>query len=235
MYHKIFPENDSTDLTVKTKNFSIQMHYLKKAGYNTITLFQLIEYLNGNFKLPEKPVIITFDDAFSCIIKYAKPILDELDFKAVVFVVVNAIGKKNFWDYGKNVPETKCMDKGELKYLVMSGWEIGSHGLFHKDLTNLSKKELAKEIKKSKEKLENLLKIKITTFCYPYGKYNDEVIKEIKNSDYLCACAVESKNKSVTENPFILRRIYIKSKDSLFTFKRKISNWYLFYRGLRKR
>lgn len=234
MYHKILPEKDFTDLTVPLNKFEKQMHILKEIGFSTILLSELIEALHNNFTLPEKPIIITFDDAFSCIIKYAKPVLDKLNYKAVAFVVVNAIGKNNFWDSGKNVPETKCMDKGELKYLIMSGWEIGSHGISHKNLTELTEKSIKKEVADSKIKLEQLLRIKIHSFAYPYGAYNDLVIKHIEKAGYKSACTVKSDNSSVTENVFRLRRIYVKPSDSFFTFKRKISQWYLFYRGLMK-
>lgn len=235
MYHRILPEKDKTDLTVTVKQFKQQMHYLKNKGFTSISLAELVDFINNKNFSVKKPVVITFDDAFLNIIEYAKPVLDEINYKAVVFVVVNAIDRYNFWDKGKNAGKLKCMSKGELKYLLMSGWEIGSHSLNHYDLTDINLKNLKKEIKTSKEKLENLLRTEIISFCYPYGKYNDEVIEEIKKSGYKCACAVESDNFYVTDNLFKLRRIFVKPGDSLFTFKSKISSLYLFYRSLKRR
>lgn len=235
MYHKILPQRDNTDLTITCDQFKKQMQHLKKSGYNTILLSELIDFIHKKISLPQKSIIITFDDAFSNIIEYAKPVLDDLNFKAVVFVVYNAIDKYNLWDIKKNIEKSNCMSKGELKYLLMSGWEIGSHGLNHLDLTSLTSFQIKNEVKKSKEKLENLLRTGIKSFCYPYGRYNEKIIKEIKKAGYGCACAVESDNFFTTDNLYKLRRIFIKPKDSLFTFKRKISPWYLYYRSLRRR
>lgn len=74
--------------TVPVKIFRDQMLALKKEGYHSITMEQLLDFLNGEEGLPEKPILITFDDARTDSFRYADPILEEVGFQATMFVPV---------------------------------------------------------------------------------------------------------------------------------------------------
>jgi peptidoglycan/xylan/chitin deacetylase (PgdA/CDA1 family) len=236
MYHKIpdIPENDGTNLSVQASEFELHVNHLKKKGYYTMLLSELSGMLKDGRTPPGRPVVITFDDALESVGRFAKPILDSAGYKAVVFAVADAIGGHNFWDDGKNLPKTGCMDISSLSELLAAGWEIGSHGLTHAGLPECTPDKLREEIYGSKQKLEKLFHTPVKSFCYPYGAWNENVRKTASES-YDSACAITVKTSSVTKDMYALKRIYIKTSDSLNDFKRKISPWYLAYRSLRKR
>ena len=237
MYHKILPsiEGDSTTLVVAESNFDKQMSCMKSEGYTSILLRDLADAVKNKTKLPEKPFVITFDDALVPVEKYAVPILDKYGFKAVVFVVPAAIGKYNNWDEGKPVARVDVMTLPALKKISSMGWEIGSHTLTHAELQTVTPEKLKEETAGSKKVLEDLFNTKITSFCYPYGGINSVVKQAVIDAGYTAACAISARTRSVTEDMFELKRVYVMPKDSLFTFKRRIAQWYLLLRGIRKR
>jgi peptidoglycan/xylan/chitin deacetylase (PgdA/CDA1 family) len=161
--------------------------------------------------------------------------LNRYGFKATIFAVTNAIGLHNTWDDGKPVPKIECLNLDEIKTMIDFGWEIGSHTNTHAELQTLTPDELKNEVQGSKIELEKLLKIKIKSFCYPYGGCNDAVRNAVVDAGYTSACVISADTGSVTDDLFRLKRVFVKPEDSLFTFKRKIAPWYLMLRGIRKR
>jgi tetratricopeptide (TPR) repeat protein len=89
LYHGI-TLSDRQD-TMPLQKFKDQLRELKKAGYQSITLKQLLGFLEGNAVLPPKPLVITFDDARMDSFQYADPILEETGFKATMFVPVGDV------------------------------------------------------------------------------------------------------------------------------------------------
>lgn len=88
MYHHISPRWQSwNDYVVSVDEFRSDMEYLKVHGWESISVAELIAWQKGEFEMPEKPMMITFDDGFASVAEYAEPIMAELDFKGVVAVI----------------------------------------------------------------------------------------------------------------------------------------------------
>jgi peptidoglycan/xylan/chitin deacetylase (PgdA/CDA1 family) len=237
MYHGIGEPSKAGEgsLSIQENDFEAQMEYLSKGGYISVLMKDLVKAVNSGKKLPKKSFVLTFDDAPRSILLSAARILSYHDFKAVLFPVVSAIGKYNFWDDNKPVAKFECMSLEEIQYLAESGWEIGSHTMTHAELQTLRPEMVKQEVEGSKKKLEEMLNTGIESFCYPYGGLNGAVRQAVIDAGYTSACAISPATASVTEDLFRLKRVYIKPQDSLFTFKRKIAPWYLSLRGFRKR
>ena len=236
MYHHIQADSPVLySLTVSLKSFERQIRWLSQKGYETISLERLGRFIQGQDTLPTKPVIITFDDGYQSVWDHAKPVLDQSGFTATVFLVFRAIGKGNIWDLQKSIPILSCMDQDTCRRLLDDGWEIGSHGLNHFALTELAPNALNHELTGSKISLEKLFKCQVTAFCYPHGAWNQKIKEHVKRAGYQVACAISPKSASVTDDPWALRRVKVKSSDSLGDFRRKVSNWYLAYRAWRNR
>jgi peptidoglycan/xylan/chitin deacetylase (PgdA/CDA1 family) len=236
MYHNI--QNNKlpvTDLSVSLRSFVKQMTWMSKRGYHSISLEQLAKALRGEIKLPPKKVVITFDDAYQSVWQLAKPVLDQLNYTATVFVVPKALGQYNIWDKDKPTPIWPCLEQSHCQQLLDQGWEIGAHGLHHHALTGLDHEQATEEIAGSKTVLEEMFHTKIKSFCYPFGAWNQPVRDLVKQAGFETACAISPGTGTVTEDPWALRRIYVKGKDHLVDFQRKVSNWYLSYRGWRKK
>ena len=236
MYHSVKPQASAhNDLTVSTAAFQAQMHYLRKRGFQTVTLAHVAKAVRGEARLPRRSVVITFDDAYAALLDYAKPVLDLSGFIATVFVVGQAIGKHNFWDDGKGLTREQCMSRADLAELQGAGWEIGSHGLTHCGLPGLAAAELQREVAESKSLLETELETSVEVFSYPFGAWDAGAREAVRQAGYVAACAISPGTPSVTADPWALRRAYVKPSDSFGDFARKISGWYLAFRAWKRR
>jgi peptidoglycan/xylan/chitin deacetylase (PgdA/CDA1 family) len=126
----------------------------------------------ANGKVVPKPIILTFDDGTANQF-YAFESLKKRNMVGVFFIVLNYIGK------GKHLKED------QLRKMAACGMEIGSHGITHCYLTKVSAKRMEAEILQSKVVMEDMLKTQIITFCYPFGKYNNAILKVMEKSDYV--------------------------------------------------
>jgi len=125
-----------------------------------------------------KPYItFTFDDGYEEHYATAFPIFQEYNIAATAYIIVGRVG-----GYFGN---QKLMGWDQIKELQDNGWEIGSHTLFHRNLTELDYEEINAELEFSKMVLiQNGLGVK--TLAIPYGKYNEE-IKTISKKYYVAA------------------------------------------------
>ena len=112
-------------LKVPQQQLRQQMKYIKDNGYTTITLNQLYKFIAENKPIPEKSVVLTFDDGYVDNYLYAYPILKEFNLKATVFAISKTIDKR------KNY-----MTSNQLKELQANGIDIESHTLDHEEFTN---------------------------------------------------------------------------------------------------
>ncbi|MEA3346656.1 MAG: polysaccharide deacetylase family protein [Candidatus Auribacterota bacterium] len=219
MYHSI--DNSAAEkekLKVSPKDFEKQLKYLRGKGYKSITLQDLKQYIEGKKIFEYKPVVITFDDGYRNNIKNASPILRKYGFSAVFFIAAVYIGGESLWDAAEENDAKSMMDWDEIKTLVKDGFEIASHTVTHADLVKIDKGFLLKELTESKKMLEGELNIKINAVSYPYGHYNNEVIKAVKLAGYEMGIATLHGLNRKGENPFVIKRVLIRGYDCWFDF-----------------
>ena len=217
-YHKISPQKEFGLTTISPEVFSKQIDFLYQSGYQAIT-FE--EYSKNPDNCPQKPIIISFDDTYQCVNEYAFPIMKERNFKGVLFVLADYIGKYNTWEAFPVQRKFKHADNEEIIEMAEYGFEIASHGLTHSCLPYLSSENISNEVNESKSKLEKLFRKKLITFCYPYGKYSKKVISRLQKSDY--KFATSNINFDTLSN-YTIKRRSIYSSDSFFDFSDKIMN-----------
>jgi peptidoglycan/xylan/chitin deacetylase (PgdA/CDA1 family) len=186
-YHRI---NDDVEkyngMAISPAHFRRQMKYLVENNYSPITLDQWYNAVQYNTVLPEKPVIITFDDAWKSQYKNALPILKEFNIPATFFVYTAVVGNQT------------TMSWEQLKELVKRNHTIGSHSAMHGKMTKKFKFEndakyaarLLREVDGAKKKLEEGIGTPIRHFCYPYGFYNTNVIAYLRKAQFRTAVTV---------------------------------------------
>lgn len=218
VYHKI-AEPSSHDANPNTcvtpANFKRQVMALSLLGYRTPDPG---EYLKARLglpaRLPEKPVLITFDDAFESVLTRALPVLKKYGFSAAAFMVSSAFGKNAFWDGETAGSPNRLLDAGGLKLLRDEGWAIGSHGVSHRDFRGLDGRELAAEAERSKGELEAALGSEVSWFAYPYGSNTPAARSAVAAAGYRIGFAAEGGEGGIFSVP---RRI-ISGKSGLFNF-----------------
>ncbi|HEX7425328.1 MAG TPA: polysaccharide deacetylase family protein [Terriglobales bacterium] len=160
-------------LTVSPQSFAAHVDWLARHGFTGIRPRQWVDWVKTGSRLPHKPVLITFDDAYADIAETALPVLQHHGFGGVVFVVSDQVGGTNAWDEKAGWGTHRIMTAEQIRLWASRGIEFGSHTRSHPDLQTLSRTEIEDELWQSRRALEEILGAPITSFAYPYGRYND--------------------------------------------------------------
>lgn len=177
LYHHVGPQRPGTvpGLTVPPERFRRHVHWLARRGYTGISPADLVRGLRERKALPNKPILLTFDDAYADLAEYAMPVLRRYRFNAAVFVVTGQVGGTNAWDEARGFTTLRLMTAEQIRFWATQGIEFGAHSVTHADLTTLASHQLAEEVMGSGEALANLLGSRVVSFAYPYGSYNPAV------------------------------------------------------------
>lgn len=163
MYHQILPKSNphfSKHIAVEPERFREQVQYLLDNGFQ-------IKTVKEYFSHPEpfsqgKVAILTFDDVSSSFVEYAKPIMDELKVKGSVFPIKNMSFNEKYYNLSND--GISPLTEADLKKLYDEGFELGSHGLSHRNLHKIPFEETKKELAKVRHGLKVLLVVRFKLF-----------------------------------------------------------------------
>jgi peptidoglycan/xylan/chitin deacetylase (PgdA/CDA1 family) len=180
-YHSVRPHTPNQSplqkyYDVAPESFIKQMQYLQDRGYAVIGLDYLATALEQNIILPQKSVVLTFDDGWRSQYAYAFPILRKHNYTATFFVFTDAIGQDYFltWD--------------QVRVMNNAGMTIGGHTKSHPYLAGIRDPEaLREEITGGKHIIEDQIGQNIYLFAYPYGYYTNQIIGIVKDAGYRVA------------------------------------------------
>ena len=212
--------------TVTSENFSRQLEYIKKKGYDVITLDELVEGIRSGRRFKKNKVVITIDDGYSDNFKYAYPALKKFGFPATVFIIAAFIGED---------PDYLTWD--EVKVMANDGISFGSHTVNHLCLENVLDDEvLEEEIAGSKKLIERKLGKPVDYFCYPVGAFTEKAKKVVIESGYKAAFTTNRGLAKLNKDLYELRRIKVTNSDTHkpFGFWIKLSGYYNIFRSTKK-
>ena len=212
MYHSITDKENGL-FKVNKNTFYEQMKYLKDNNYNTLSLDEVHKHLVNNMPFNDKSVVITFDDGYRDNYKNAYPILKKFNIKATIFVITDNIDKNSYY-----------MNSDELKEVSLCNVDIESHTTNHSKLDKLSHSERIKVLKDSKRCLSVLLNKDIKYIAYPFGRYNDEVIKDVKEEGYAMSFTTKIGLATTSQDLYELKRVIIPGYMSMGIFKKAVNN-----------
>jgi len=114
MYHHLASEGDDV-ATVTSHSFETHMCALMEAGYNAVSFDEVIAYVDGVGKLPDKPVCIVFDDGYESNYTIAYPILKRYGIKATVSLIVSSMGAGRNGDVPDMIPHLTWQQAREMQ------------------------------------------------------------------------------------------------------------------------
>lgn len=215
-YHHIVPEalSKSIDTVVPLSEFEDQMKYLYEHGYYTASSNDIEEFLHNKKKLPQKTVVITFDDGYASNYTYAYPILKKYDFKALIFI----IGSKMMKDGQTQNPSAIAkLSFDQIKEMADSGLvEFGNHTFDAHDFINgkpcllsMCKDRISLDFEQVNEVFDEIGLLKPRSIAYPYGKFNDVSVKAAETNGYKLGFTVSKGFVYQDSPPMTLNRIII--------------------------
>lgn len=211
MYHSIAkPKNPAYDRwCVSTQRFHAHMSALAANGYSVLTTGDYVDHLGSGAALPDRFVVLTFDDGLQDFITGALPVLGMFGFPATLYVVAGRIGLTSRWLAALGEGQRRMLTATELRLLARSGIEIGSHTMTHPELDILDPARAMAEIGESRRVLEDILGAPVRSFAYPHG-YNSQRTREIvERAGYRSAVRVRHAHSEWNECRFGLSRLII--------------------------
>lgn len=177
MYHYVRVVDETRDplgyrLSVAPERFAEQMAWLHAHGYTPLRMNELAACVRGQQPCPPQAVALTFDDGYEDMATAALPILQQYGFPATFYIIVNFVGYPGY------------MSWEQIEQLRDAGMEIGAHTLTHADLTGLPPERAWIEIEQSRMVLEERLGMPITSFSYPAGSHNAELVEMVYAAGY---------------------------------------------------
>lgn len=205
-YHKV--DDLYHALSLSPQEFDEQMNYLYTHGYHTITPDQLMAYLKYGKGLPEKPILITFDDGYLDNYANAYPIMKKYGFTATIFLITGIIGR-----------DERYMNWQQAREMQKDGFVLGSHSVTHQPLTKLTPDQIRQELTESRAEMERQLGQKPRYFAYPTGAYSLSIEELVREAGYKGAFTVRYGQVGLESDPYALERIPIfKGMNSLRSF-----------------
>ena len=213
MYHYVSelpPHADAyrRDLSISPEMFEAHLRYLDEAGYHPVTLTDVYLYLTEAYPLPDKPIVLTFDDGYRDAYEVVFPKLLDYGFPGTFFVLATPAHNES----------EAYLTWAQMKEMSDAGMAIEAHGRDHVDLRNRPYEYLVYQILGIKEAIEYHTGRTPHFFCYPSGQRDANVIKVLKSSGYWAAVTTEWGSTHTREGSFEISRLRVHGGDSLESF-----------------
>lgn len=213
MYHYISELPADADsirrgLTIEPAMFEAQLQYLQEHGYTTVTLADVYATLTTGKPLPEKPIVLTFDDGYLDAYTDALPLLQQYGFVGEFFVLATPA----------HYEAPGYMTWDEIRLLSEAGMSVQGHGRDHYDLRNRAYDFLVYQILGIKEAVEAHTNRPVVFFCYPSGKYDDDVLAVVESAGYWGGVTTEWGATERFDNRYTWPRIRVSGSWSLDTY-----------------
>jgi peptidoglycan/xylan/chitin deacetylase (PgdA/CDA1 family) len=217
LYHSVDdrPPSWIAPFSVSRKRFDEHLDAVVASGRIPVTAQQVVAAVRGGRPLPERPVLVTFDDGFADFAQNALPALQEHALPATLFVTTGMLAPAS----ATVLPKADMLTLDQVCELDAAGVEIGAHSHTHAHLDTLARTVLSAELAAPKRILETALGHPVTIFAYPHG-YSSRLVRSMTSqAGYQGAFAVRDALSSSRDNPYQLARLTVRADTSRDTFK----------------
>jgi peptidoglycan/xylan/chitin deacetylase (PgdA/CDA1 family) len=192
MYHSIAvgATRKFKRFVVHPGEFAAQMEYLAAAGYHPVTAAEMVSSRSGRV-LPPRPVVLTFDDAYTDFYSAALPVLRAHGFRATLYVPTAYVGATTRFNVSMGEQNRAVLSWQALLDVAAEGMEVAAHSHTHPQLDRVPSSVISDEVHRSRDLLEQKLGLAVDGFAYPFGYWNRAVRAAIAAAGYRYACAVD--------------------------------------------
>ena len=223
MYHEVAGRAETASpLAVPPAAFAEQVAALAAAGFTTVTAAALAAAWAGRASLPERPVVITFDDGFADFHRAALPVLAEYGFTATVFVTTGWVEDAGPLPPAARPRPARMLSWQQIAESAGAGIEIAAHSHTHPQLDQLPAVQLAAELDTSRRLLEDRLGAAVPGMAYPFGYSGAPVRRAARAAGYRYACAVANGVARPGSDRFALPRLTVRRSTRPGTFGRVV-------------
>jgi len=223
MYHKISNNNYRDYLTVTKEDLEEQFEFLCQQGYTPLLLSDLVKHVRSGEPLPQKPVLITFDDGYRDNYTIMYPVLKKYGLKANIFLV------PAFLEQGET-PQDSYLQFSELQAMDPALIEYGLHSYDHKNYKHLSLEAIEQDIHKSRQYFQEKKIVYQDCLAYPYGAFpkrhpvkRHRFLNTLSRNGIILAFRIGNRlNALPLRKSLVIQRLDIRGDESFELFKRKL-------------
>ncbi|WP_189331050.1 polysaccharide deacetylase family protein [Actinoplanes ianthinogenes] len=200
LYHSVSATRRDDPWQVAAADFREDMAAVVASGRTPLTATRYAAALRGAAAMPDRPVLITFDDGFADFADEAAPILAEFGLPATIFVTTGWIGT------------TGMLSAAAVRDVAAGGSvEVGAHSVTHPHLDLLGRRAARDEIGASKTALEDLLGGPVTSFAFPHGSHRRQTVAAVRDAGFDAAFAVKNALSHAADEPFTIARYTVRA------------------------
>lgn len=207
-YHCVKDEAFPHLRPTKVVDFENQMQYLSKV-YSPISLERMAQHIRNGTSLPSKAIVITFDDGYRDNYENAYPILKKYQIPATFFLTTGFVGTGEIprWDKEYyNADKALMLSWEQVREMSDDGISFGAHTLTHPFLTRIPRKQAQREIRLSRDIIEQHIGRPVATFAYPSGNFDSEIKEIVKDAGYTAAVSTIPGYNTMHEDVHALKR-----------------------------
>nr|WP_232248776.1 polysaccharide deacetylase family protein [Streptacidiphilus rugosus] len=223
MYHSVRADPPATThgLSVHPDRFAEQLDVLAELGLTPVPFGALVEHWRSGAQLPDRPVVLTFDDGYADFHSEVLPRLVARRFAASLFVTTGWLADAAPADRAGR-PLDATLSWSQLREIEAAGIETGAHSHSHAALDAVGPAALREELARSRHLLEDRLGRADQVFCYPFGYSDARVRDAVRAAGWSGACAVANTLARPHQGPYALARLTIRRRTDPATFRQVV-------------
>lgn len=224
LYHSISEAASSevARFAITPKVFEDHMRHLAEEGYSSMTVTELLPVLEGRSDvLPERPVLVTFDDGFRDFLTNALAVMQRHGVVSTLYATTGFMGDGEA--AGTNRSGDEMLSWRELAEVARQGVEVGGHTHSHPMLDTLPHAAARDEIVRCKELIEQHTETAVASFAYPHGYSSTWVRRAVAEAGYTSACAVKNAMSHPADDRFAIARLMLEARHTRDDFLRMLS------------
>lgn len=217
MYHYVYDENDPPDDLnqrfgnyISMQDLEEELNWLNQEGYYYPTWKEVRDYVDGKLLLPDKSIVLCFDDGAVSFLECGIPVLEKCKTPATCFMITSNNGEGKIAQYQSEY----VIYESHSDNMHRGGGDIGHGGIF----TAISEEEGIADLKRSIDICGSS-----DAFAYPFGDYNDRSRAMVEKAGFLCAVTTEYGKAEPGDDPLLLPRIRMSMGQSLAGFQDRVS------------
>jgi peptidoglycan/xylan/chitin deacetylase (PgdA/CDA1 family) len=199
-------DDQASVISFPVELFRRAMARLHERGFRTLDLLEAVDCLREGSPLPQRSLVLTFDDGYRSVYEEAFPLLERYGMCATVFLTVGESRKTELASRLPPLNGRSMMSWREIGKMQSAGIAFGAHTLTHVDLTQALPDRAEAEICQSKATIEDALGTPVASFAYPYGRF-DQASVAIARQHFACACSDKLGLLSPDCDPYTLERV----------------------------
>jgi peptidoglycan/xylan/chitin deacetylase (PgdA/CDA1 family) len=206
-YHHVAERRPADPLYIAPRRFARHVAALDRAGFEAVTLDRMWRHWERGAPLPERPVVLSFDDGFIDQYRNAARTLRSRRWPGVLYLQSGRLDVEG------------GLTRRQVRRMLRDGWELGAHSVTHPDLTTVGPQELTAEVAGSRDALRRAFPSEqVNFFAYPYGRFDPDVLSAVREAGFFGALTTRRGAAALWDDgPFTLDRMVITGS---FTAKR---------------